>query len=144
MTQKTYYFEITDCRYSGRSVCYSEKDDSDKAFQIELELPTKGFILYIINEFSGWDIEKQFWFENKNDAERSMIKVYTQINKCMPFNVTGISSSYKEKGYYPDVSDEILAMDKIDFSPTDDDEYYFGVIVDQSGITDDLLIQPCG
>ena len=144
-TKKTYYFEIVDCRYSGRSVHWSEKEESDAAFSVELELPEKGVHFYIINEFSGWDIEQKIWFENYKDAKRAMMKLYSQINNCLPFKVTGMSSSYKEDGYYPDIPEEIQKMNKIDFEPLNDEEYYFVVIVDkEDGIVDDLLIQPCG
>jgi len=144
MTHKSYYFEIVDCRYSGRSVYCNEKEESDAAFEVELELPEKGVNFYIVNEFSGWDIEKKIWFEDEKKAEQSMLKLYSQINNCLPFKVTGMSSSYKEDGYYPKVSDEIQKMDNIDFKPVNGEEYYFCVTVDKNGVNDTLLVQPRG
>lgn len=36
-----------------------------------------------------------------------MVKIYSQINQCMPFEQTGYTSAYKVEGNYPEISEDV-------------------------------------
>ena len=86
----------------------------EDAAEIEFELPTKGVRIYIVNEFPYY---KPIWYkdlDDEEDYENMYLKIFSQLHECMPFVVTGLTSSYKEEGHYPEVTEEMNNMKDIE------------------------------
>ena len=119
-----YYFRVNDNVYGGYSLSYDTKY-YDESFEIELEIPEKGFYLYIINEFSCWQIEKRFFLDDYKNAKKTVLKIYSQIHNHLPFSET--------ERKYPKISKEIRNMKNIDFERDGMDQIYFVVIINNKG-----------
>ena len=64
-----------------------------------------------------------------------MLKIYSQVNDRLPFVVTGHTSSYKEKGHYPEVNEVIKNMPIVDLPyKLNDENYYFMVLINTENI----------
>jgi hypothetical protein len=130
---------FTDDYRQGRHVHFYDEDtvgddDSQEYLHLEFSLTNK-YNLFIV-KYNYYDLEiigtKDY--EHKKDAENGLLKAFSQVNDCLPFHVTGYTSSYKEKGYYPDVPDNIKSLPDIDFPDDFEDCYLFGVIFDDYGL----------
>jgi hypothetical protein len=121
----------------------NEEDDDDEdapeeATDIKFALPKEGIRIYIVNEFPNY---QPIWYKDVDgDTTPIYLKIFSQIHESLPFVVTGMTSGYKEEGYYPDIPEYIQAMpDVIDkelvnkISELEDDGYYFVFVVDSNG-----------
>ncbi len=61
--------------------------------------------------------------------------MYSQINDCLPFEVTGWTTGYKEDGYYPEVPEDIKSIPNINLDKLQYDEMfdYFVIAIDDNG-----------
>lgn len=142
--EKTLYFNIYSDYRSGTNICVYDhvydEDIPDDAFEITFLLPEKGNRLYIINEYPSYDTEPIWHVDLENDdCKKVYNKIFSQIYDCMPFEITGYNSVYKDEGDYPEVSEEIRLMEDIGKDITDKikeniDEYvYFLCILNNKG-----------
>jgi hypothetical protein len=161
---KSFWFHIIDDYRSGRSIyTYTnppkyeeENDDNDEeeseyntpeeACEIEFSLPKEGQRIYIVIDFPEY---RPIWYKDINNDENTellYLKIFSQIHDCLPFKVTGYNCAYKEKGYYPDVPNNIKNLPNIinkkliiKISELEDNGYYFIFIVDSDG--DEIMTQ---
>lgn len=152
------WFHITDDYRQGRNiytylkpprneceepVLDSESDDEEdtapeEACEIAFELPTETeYRFYIVNEFPEYKVVAHEDFDDDEKCDRYYLKIFSQIHNCLPFVVTGWTSSYKDEGHYPDVPDDIRQMPDIPLPDTILDmgssEVYFAVVLDCDG-----------
>lgn len=65
-------------------------------------------------------IYHQKCFDTIDEAKNYSLKIYSQYNNCSPYIATS-----KDKGYYPEVSDEIINMNYIENIDFDFDDIAF-------------------
>ena len=111
----------------------------EEAYEITMEIPkTSDYRLYVVNEFPTY---RPVWYrdvKDEDEAHELYLKIFSQFHDCMPFQVTGYTSSYKEEGYYPEVPETIKEIPDIEelnpiIGDDDDDGYYFIVVIDSDG-----------
>ena len=166
MTHKSFWIHISRDYRSGTEVSTytsppkNEVEDSDKetedsedsdeectpedASEIVLEVPKfADYRLYLINEFPTYQPIWHADLSSKKDYVRLYLKLFSQLHDCLPFVVTGWTSSYKEEGHYPDVPDDIAALPdvpEIEAVRNDADGYYVVVVIDSDG--DEIMSRP--
>lgn len=121
---KTFYFEFTDDYRSGPDLCFFAEDDVEvddyvrnNYMEVELELcKDRIYVIYldsiyqtIIVEFNTEDAINKY-----GTRENFKNKIFTMINGCLPFEVTGMTTSYKETGFYPKIPEDISNMKEIE------------------------------
>jgi hypothetical protein len=92
-----------------------EQQIPDGALEINFVLPNEGRRLYIVVGFPHY---KSIWHvdidnDDDNHAKLLYLKIFSQIHNRMPFQVTGYTGAYHEKGHYPHVPDNIKCMPDI-------------------------------
>lgn len=124
--KKSYVFHVSEDYREGTSVILLKKEKCDidneyidelidDGIHIELSLPPKDkFRLYFI------DLEEEqiIWkkdIDKNEDYVKLYLKIYSQEHGHMPFVETNITESYKQNGYYPEISEEILDLPNIQF-----------------------------
>ncbi len=116
---KLYYSIVRNYRSCSKIYTYISEiienmDSRDEdILEIDLEMPMEGRRIYIINEFP---YNKPIWYKDlkeDEDYEKIYEKMFSQLHECMPFVVTSYTS-YKEEGYYPEVSEEMKKMEDIE------------------------------
>ena len=155
---KKFYFCIESDYRSGPTIESFPEDDREEekeeipynAFDITFEVPKENARLFIVNEYPNYSIIFSKDLSEDDDYEKIYYKIFSQIHNCMPFEVTGYNSAYKEEGYYPDVPKNIETMpsiisEKMVDEITNGEGYYFLVIIDSEGDNNltKLLIPIC-
>lgn len=115
-----------------------EYNAPEESIEITFILPEKDYRIYLVNEFPSYDT-KPIWFMdlNKNeDYEKFYKKMFSQIHDCMPFEVSGYNSAYKEEGTYPEIPKDIKIMEEIEICKDikeNKDHVYFLCVLDCDG-----------
>lgn len=147
MEEKTFYFDITsDYRCGPQINVYNEEEAEENEDILEdgvvitFNIPKEGLNFYIVNEFPNYE---PIWCKNINESDdyRAMyLKIFSLINKCLPFNTTGHTCSGKERGDYPKITKEIKDMtccvDKkiiSNIKKNDDEGCYFVFVINSDG-----------
>lgn len=119
--------------------CDSDLDlDLENATEFKFTIPNEGIRIFIVNEFPEYKPIWQIDYNDDTDIQDIYLKIFTQLHGFMPFVVTGSTSSYVDKGYYPEVLDNIKNMKEIvpnDILDTikNSDNYYFIIAIDDEG-----------
>jgi len=92
--REDYKEEIGDQKLSDEELIDNFIDRTGYSF--EFQTPEDGNHLLIVDEFEKVTVSK---IETK--LNNLYEQLYSKINESLPFVVTGITSGYKEKGYYP-------------------------------------------
>jgi hypothetical protein len=152
---KQFWFQVSNDYRSGTSVYTFEKgpnededrdeDESDyedsapeEAFPITLPLP-ENCRIYVICEYPYYKIVDYVDVDKESDCKKVYYKMFSQIHDCMPFVVSGYTSSYKEEGEYPEVPEEIKNMKDIQMiedlkeEMESGDNVYFVIAIDEDG-----------
>lgn len=113
-----------------------EENAPEDALDITFKLPAHGYRIYLINEYPSYS-DKPIWYKDLptiDDCEKVYKKLFSQIHHCMPFEVTGYNSAYKEEGFYPEIPEDIKLMSEIGIR-TDicEDGVYFVCVLDHEG-----------
>lgn len=64
-------------------------------------------LLILYGESDNPGVYKINEYDDYNDAETFCNYLYYKINGCKPFVETGMTSAYKETGYYPDLDEDL-------------------------------------
>lgn len=105
------------------AVCYS------------FSIPEK-YRIYIVSEFPNYKIIGHIDTKNKDFCKKLYLKMYSQIYNCLPFQITGYNSAYKEEGYYPEIPEDIKNIPNINIiNKLNHNEYniYFVFAIDKDG-----------
>jgi hypothetical protein len=133
---------VATTKAEAEDVDYTDDDSytPEEAAEINFSLPTEGMRVYIVNEYPDFTPVWHVDVSDDADTNQMYLKIFSQIHDCMPFQVTGLTSAYKEDGYWPDVPDDIKQLPNIiDQSAADiikkrvNNEHYFLFIVDSDG-----------
>ena len=145
MEKKLWFHVYSDYR-TGMNVCVynrssEDNEDSDEenapedAFDITFELPKQDYRIYLVNEYPSYD-QKPVWYkdlQSEDECQKVYEKLFSQIHGCMPFEVTGYNSAYKEEGFYPEILEDIKLMSEIGIPDICEDGVYFICVLDNEG-----------
>ena len=118
-----------------------EEDDysaPEEAVMYSFPIP-ENYRIYIVSEFPHYRIVSYVDALDKDECNKLYLKMYSQIYNCLPFELTGYNVSYKEDGYYPEITDDIKNMvdiDVINEIKKENIEYanvYFAFAIDKNG-----------
>ena len=136
--------------YNNDNINFNEEEPDyapEEACEITVTLPTTfDYRLHIINEYPEYNVvwSKDFNKEDNPNYHQTYMKIFSQINNHLPFVITGHTSSYKDKGYYPTIPKEILEIPNInkieEIIKNNFDGYYFAFVVDSKG--NEVLTEP--
>lgn len=118
---------------------------------VEIDAKREIYSIYVCMG-NGYEDGEIIYIANMDDkelAKKALKHIFSDIHECKPFEVTGVTSGYKEKGYYPDP----LPSMKIDGKPLleesiikrirEDDHYYcVAVILKNDWVIDHIQIRP--
>jgi hypothetical protein len=133
--QKQLWFHIYSDYRTGATIDVYTDDAPDDALEITFALPKQGRRLYLMNEYPTYNTEP-IWSKDlseDDDHEKIYKKIFSQIHGCLPFEVTGYNSAYKEEGHYPEIPEEIKLFKEIDIPDIDEDGVYFVCVMDTEG-----------
>ena len=147
--KKLWFHIYSDYRYGENIYIYdkpyveteeeSHEDNApEEAFEVAFTLPKKGYRIYLINEYPNYNSEP-LWFKDldkNDDYEKIYKKMFSQIHGCMPFVSTGYNVAYKEEGYYPEISNEIISFEDIEIINTikkNIEDIYFICVLNNKG-----------
>lgn len=144
--EKQLWFHIYSDYRTGMNICVynrspEDSEDSDEenapddALEILFELPEEGYRMYLMNEYPSYNTEP-IWSKDlseDDDYEKIYKKIFSQIHGCLPFEVTGYNSAYKEEGYYPEISEEIKLFKEINIPDLEEEGVYFICVLDTEG-----------
>ena len=155
--EKQLWFHVYSDYRTGMNVCVyvynrsaedteDEENEPDDALEILFKLPEQGHRMYLKNEYTCYNTEP-IWSKDlseDDDYEKIYKKIFSQIHGCLPFEVTGYNSSYKEEGKYPEISKDILNLETVEIPSLDEEGFYFLCVLDYKGnelFTD--ILTPC-
>ena len=107
----------------------------DDALKITFTLPKQGRRMYLMNEYPSYNTEP-IWSKDlseDDDYEKIYNKIFSQIHGCLPFEVAGYNSAYKEEGHYLEIPEEIKLFKEIDIPDIEEDGVYFACVLDTEG-----------
>ena len=144
--EKQLWFHIYSDYRTGMNVCVynrsaEDSEDSDEenapedALEITFILPKQGRRMYLMNEYPTYNTEP-IWSKDlseDDDHEKIYKKIFSQIHSCLPFEVTGYNSAYKEEGNYPEISEEIKLFKEIEIPDLEEEGIYFICVLDTEG-----------
>ena len=79
-----------------------------------------GYEVLFVTGLNSNKILQQTWFKDYKSAKNQTIKLFSQVNNCLPFKVTGQGEFSMTEGHYPSVSEAIKNMKQIDLTlPTE-------------------------
>lgn len=142
-----YYFKVIEHFKSIPRVCVVKKTDDEEFTCGSFKLPKKGKIrLYIVRNYC-FVIDTIFFLDinEKDDYNKIYLKMFSQIHKCLPFEITKYDRNNKEEGYYPkELTDmeNILDKDILKQMIGGDYEYYFFVVNSKGKEIDTKLFFP--
>ena len=126
----------------NRSYKDEDNEDSDEenapedALDITFKLPTQDYRIYLLNEYPSYS-DIPIWYKDlpsKDKCEKVYKKLFSQIHDCMPFEITGYNSAYKEEGFYSEIPEDIKLMSEIDIGYNICEEgVYFVCVLDHEG-----------
>lgn len=139
----TFWFEVVEDRRSGVEI-YAHNDPSDNSTEFaspgHFNIPCEGKRIYIANNYS---LDVPLWQKDiSNDEDFNLLykKIFSQVNKCLPFEISGYDCAYNVEGEYPKISDEIKKMPNVINKKTckiikenDGGGYYFVIVIDSNG-----------
>jgi hypothetical protein len=151
MTTKLFYYNFSNNDFrSGPTLEYYDSDDVDYQIddfhnEIELSLPSKKYIVYIIADNNADPkiiISKEF--NEISNGKNFLLQTYSLINGMSPFVVTGWTASYKETGAYgPAIPITYNELKKFNIDLIDGNSYVHGIIITKNGdVLDTLAITP--
>lgn len=136
MSKRLWFNIYSDYRSGSTVEVYKNIDNPPKeAIEITFKLPTKGNRMYLINEYPNYDTTPM-WYKDlskDDDYEKIYKKLFSQIHGCLPFEVTGYNSSYKEEGKYPEISKDFLKMETVEIPSLNEEGLYFLCVLDYKG-----------
>jgi hypothetical protein len=145
--EKQLWFHVYSDYRTGMKICVynrsltKDSEDSDEdnipedVLDITFKLPKQGYRIYLINEYPSYEPEP-IWYKDlpsKDDCEKVYKKLFYQIHNCIPFEVTGYNSAYKEEGFYPEITEDIKLMHEIGIPEICEDGVYFISVLDNEG-----------
>jgi hypothetical protein len=97
--------------------------------------PYDNYRLYICCDYPKYDNLFYVDCDTLKSCKNLYLKIFSQIHDCLPFEITGWTSAYKEEGYYPEVSEEIKLLPEINLDKLERyDMYdYFVIALDNLG-----------
>ncbi len=146
---KTLYFTYSNDYRSGRSISVDEYEENEESIAIDFTLPDFKMEekIYLVEFYPRCEIiyEKMV---NLIDLTKWKNKIYSMFHNHLPFITTDYTSSYKEIGYYPPITDEIRQMEDISeiqeiVDNIKGDEIYFMISIDKyCCYTEPILVLP--
>jgi hypothetical protein len=103
-------------------------------FMLELP-PFDNYRVYVCCDYPKYDVLFYVDCDTLKACKNFYLKIYSQINECLPFEVTGWTTGYKEEGYYPEVPEEIKALPEINLDKLEKDDMfdYFVIALGDNG-----------
>ncbi|GAH17270.1 unnamed protein product [marine sediment metagenome] len=147
MSEIIIYFRLLRDYRHGSELIIDDEEDEEDFDQHEIELEKTGedrYSLYIVASDCGpFTVFKEKYFDDLDMAEKYSLKLFAQKHDCLPFVVTGTTSAYHDKGYYPKVPEDIESMEEIDFEVISG-EHTFVIVLDNKyeDVVYDLVICP--
>lgn len=118
----------------------SDEDDDrapEEAIPYFFNIPEK-YRIYIVSEFPDYKIIDYINCDKIEECKKIYLKMFSQLYNCLPFEVTDYNYSYKDTGYYPEISEDIKnirnmdIIDKINYE-NKGDNVYFVFAIDNKG-----------
>ena len=120
---------------------YDEDEDEyapNEAAPYTFQIP-EHYRVYIVADYPDYSIKGFIDTDEGKECKNLYLKMFSQLHDCLPFEVTGWNSSYKEEGEYPEVPDEIKKMpnvkiiEKMKEENKTGDYVYFVFAIDNEG-----------
>ena len=113
-------------------------DAEEEAVAYSFQIP-ENYRIYVNCEFPFYKIMGYVDTKNEEECKKLYEKMFSQIYNCLPFEVTGYDCSYRDEGFYPEITDEIKNMDEIEIiekikeENISGDNVYFVFAIDKDG-----------
>nr|QBK89192.1 MAG: hypothetical protein LCMiAC02_02870 [Mimivirus LCMiAC02] len=108
------------------------KNDDYNVYIMMVRWDAKSFVRYVTKE------------KTKEKAQKILKHIYSEINECQEFVVTGMTSAYKEKGHYPNPLPKIEGLLDEEICSKIDDDYHccVAIIINKGKLVDYIKITP--
>jgi hypothetical protein len=113
----------------------------DSRFDVMLRHPRTGHRVYWVCEHPDYAAGPHWDFQTRAEAERHMVKVYSQLNGRLPFVPTEDNDDWTLKGHFPEVSDDIRQLPEVALPPRSHSPVCLLMLLDQDGIVGDLVLE---